>query len=252
MPRVSNKIFVINLDGSKDRWLESQNQLDGCEVERVPAVDGAKLEAEALNLCFDDGLNRRQYHKVLTVGEIGCYLSHRKVWQKIVDEHLDFALVLEDDFIVNTGITKLMLDVAQIKPPWHCIKLVEFPVKRKVIFSEKLGDSNLVTYNKIPAKTCAQVISLVGAKHLLAISENFGRPVDVDMQHWWEGELLVYGLKPYPFAINQNVDSDIENKGERKKSNTRRIFKAYKQIIFYFMNKHHTLKLLSNRKTSTL
>ena len=79
---ISNKIFVINLDRSKNRWLESQNQLNGCEVERVSAVDGAKLEAELLNACFDEGLNRQRYHKVLTSGEIGCYLSHRKVWQK--------------------------------------------------------------------------------------------------------------------------------------------------------------------------
>ena len=46
---ISNKIFVINLDRSKNRWLESQNQLNGCEVERVSAVDGAELEAGSLN-----------------------------------------------------------------------------------------------------------------------------------------------------------------------------------------------------------
>jgi glycosyl transferase family 25 len=59
------------------------------------------------------------------------------VWQKIVDEHLDFALVLEDDFINNTDISKLMVDVANIKQPWYCIKLAESSIKRKIIFSEK-------------------------------------------------------------------------------------------------------------------
>ncbi|AGH42168.1 hypothetical protein C427_0058 [Paraglaciecola psychrophila 170] len=29
---------------------------------------------------------------------IGCYLSYRKVWLKIVDEQLDFVLVFEDDY----------------------------------------------------------------------------------------------------------------------------------------------------------
>ena len=68
------------------------------EFERVNAIDGSKLKHNELKHHYDVDLNRRQYHSVLTLGEIGCYLSHRKVWQKIVDEHLDFALVLEDDY----------------------------------------------------------------------------------------------------------------------------------------------------------
>lgn len=230
---ISNKIFVINLDRSKNRWLESQNQLNGCEVERVSAVDGAKLEAELLNACFDEGLNRQRYHKVLTSGEIGCYLSHRKVWQKIVDKNLDFALVLEDDFITKTDVLSLLNDVSNIKQPWHYIKLAEYPIKRKAIFSEKIGSVNLVTYNQVPAKTCAQIVSLAGAKRLLAMSEKFGRPVDIDIQHWWESGLCVFGVQPYPFEINKSMGSDIESKGDRKNSKSRRMFKLYKQVIFY-------------------
>lgn len=249
MTTASNKIFVINLDASTSRMRESRNQLCEFDFERVSAVDGSKLEHHELRQFYDDNLNRQQYHCALTHGEIGCYLSHRKVWQKIVDEHLDFALVLEDDFINNADISRLMHDVARIKQPWHCIKLAEFPIKRKVVFSEKLGNANLGVYNKIPAKTCAQLVSLLGAKHLLAMSEKFGRPVDMDIQHWWESDLKIFGLQPYPFAINESIGSDIENKGARKKSKRRRIFKLYKQIIFYFRNRQQIATLLSKMQT---
>lgn len=247
MSRAANRIFVINLAESKERWLDSQKQLAGFEFERVQAVDGAKLDMSELYKHFDQRLNRQQYHKILTPGEIGCYLSHRKVWQRIVDENLDFGIVLEDDFINRTDIKVLINDIAQINCPWHCIKLAEYPIKRKAVFSQKIGNANLVTYNKVPARTCAQVISLTGAKHLLAMSEKFGRPVDIDIQHWWEGGLQVFGLQPYPFEINQSMDSDIENKGERKKSKVRYFFKMYKQVVFYFKNKRQRAALLPRR-----
>lgn len=245
MPKAVSKIFVINLEGSNDRWDASQAQLIDCNYERVEAVNGERLSLEAFHQHFDKDLNHQQYHKVLTKGEIGCYLSHRKVWKKIVDEKLDFALVLEDDFVSGESISGLIDEVSQIHQPWDCIKLTEHPIKRKVIYSEQVVQSALITYNKVPAKTCAQFISYAGAQKLLAASEKFGRPVDVDIQHWWESGLRVFGLKPYPFEINQNVDSDIEHKGQRKKSKTRRIFKWYKQILFYFKNKRHTAILLS-------
>lgn len=247
MTQCSRKIFVINLDTSISRMRKSQSQLYDFDFERVNAVDGGKLKHDELTHHYDVDLNRQQYHCLLTLGEIGCYLSHRKVWQKIVDERLDFALVLEDDFINNTDISMLMHDVAEIKQPWHCIKLAEFPIKRKVVLSEKLGAANLGIYNKIPSKTCAQMISFVGAKYLLAMSEKFGRPVDVDIQHWWENGLNILGLQPYPFEINHSMDSDIENMGARKKSKRRRIFKFYKQVLFYFRNRQHTATLISNK-----
>jgi glycosyl transferase family 25 len=247
MTRAGYKIFVINLDASLSRMGECQNQLSDYHFERISAVDGSQLEHHELTQFYDVALNRQQYHSLLTLGEIGCYLSHRKVWQKIVDEQLDFALVLEDDFINNTDISMLMHDVAEIKQPWHCIKLAEFPIKRKVVLSESLGAANLGIYNKIPSKTCAQIISLVGAKQLLAMSDKFGRPVDMDIQHWWENDLRVFGLQPYPFEINQSVDSDIENKGARKESKRRRIFKFYKQVLFYFRNRQQTAILLSKK-----
>jgi glycosyl transferase family 25 len=74
---------------------ECQNQLCDYDFERISAVDGSQLEHNELTQFYDVDLSRQQYHSLLTLGEIGCYLSHRKVWQKIVDGQLDFALVLE-------------------------------------------------------------------------------------------------------------------------------------------------------------
>ena len=53
---------------------------------------------------------------------------------KIVDEHLDFALVLEDVFINNTAISKLVVGVVNIN--WHCIKLAKSSIKQRIFFGK--------------------------------------------------------------------------------------------------------------------
>lgn len=235
------KIFVINLDSSNDRWQKCQKQLDSLQIEsvyieRISAVDGRKLNKPALNKYFDPSLNQQQYHKTLTAGEIACYMSHRKVWSKIVEENLAFALVLEDDFLLTGDLDKLLATVKSIATPWHCIKLAEYPLKRKELSSQAVDNFHLVTYDKVPARTCAQLISLTGAKRLLQSSERFGRPIDIDLQHWWERNLIVFGLKPYLFKVNHASASDIETIFKRKKNKTRYLSKLYQQLYFYLEN----------------
>ena len=70
--------------------------------------------------------------------------------------------------------------------------------------------------------------------------------MDIDIQYWQENNIYVFGLQRYALEINQRIDSDIENKGSRKKLKKCRMFKLYKQVLFYFRNKQQTATLLSN------
>jgi len=236
-----HKVFVINLDASTLRWQKSQEQLERLQIpktsiERLSAVDGNVISDAQRNRHFDTTLNQQQYHKTLTAGEIACYLSHRKVWAKIVAEDLDFALVLEDDFILNGDLSALFATAAMIEQPWHCIKLMEYPLKRKELSRQRINNFELVRYKKVPARTGAQLISLSGAKKLLLASEKFGRPIDIDLQYWWENDLTILGLKPYLFQVNHSSVSDIENISRRNSVKTRYLSKLYQQMYFYLEN----------------
>ena len=93
------RIFVINLDRSKERWENMKDQelrLNNIKLERVSGVDGFLLDKEELNkreMITPFCLN------FCSMGMIGCWLSHLKVWKKVVDENLPYAIVLEDDTI---------------------------------------------------------------------------------------------------------------------------------------------------------
>ena len=37
------------------------------------------------------------HHRQMTMGEVGCFLSHYRIWERMVKENLTEVLILEDD-----------------------------------------------------------------------------------------------------------------------------------------------------------
>ena len=116
------KVFVINLDKSTDRLALCQQNLErlGIDFERIPAVYGKDLSEQQVVDFYDRAANQKGYKKDLNTGELGCYLSHIKCWQKIVDEQLDFALILEDDFVLSDDFIEFQSIFCQTDPVGLC------------------------------------------------------------------------------------------------------------------------------------
>ena len=90
-------IFVLNLDRAPDRWLEAQSELGrfNLSIQRFSAVDGRKLTARELHANVT-----RLAQAILPKGVVGCFLSHRKFWQHVVDNNLSQAIIMEDDVLL--------------------------------------------------------------------------------------------------------------------------------------------------------
>jgi len=233
-----SKILLINLDKSRDRLACCEQRLGDANLcyERISAVFGADLNAAQIDQHYSKHLGRRSYYKELNVGEIGCYLSHRKAWQKIVDEKLDFAVILEDDFYLSGDLARVMDLVGEIQHEWHYIKLAEHNRKRKTIHHIPLAEYSLVTYGKVPARTCAQVVSLSGAKRLLASSAPFGRPIDIDLQHWWEKNIKLFGIEPCPVTPDESMASEIDKFARRNQAKKRVLKDVLDKLRFLVVN----------------
>ena len=101
------KIFVINLKRRPDRREEVSKMMAGMGIrfEFIEAVDGGEMlptEEARLNYYLNHFIDERETHGwVASVGQIGCWLSHVELWKKIVEEHIDSALILEDDLSFN-------------------------------------------------------------------------------------------------------------------------------------------------------
>ncbi len=62
------------------------------------AFDARSLCESELNGLYDAKAALKRYGRTLTRGEVGCFLSHRSVWRKVVESG-QAAIVLEDDAI---------------------------------------------------------------------------------------------------------------------------------------------------------
>jgi glycosyl transferase family 25 len=238
------KICLINLARSTDRLAACASQLDSYSLpfDRIEAVNGDTLDVYTINELYNFGDS--SYHKHMTRGELGCYLSHARAWQAIVDEQLDYAVILEDDILLQDDIQQGLEAIKYIQQPWDVIKLAEAPARRKAVHQIPAGDFSLITYNKVPSRTCAQVVSLSGARKLLATSININRPIDIELQYWWESELNVFGLKPYVVKANHDEISEIDHNLSRKKAKKSFLKKTVSGFHFLFKNKKELKKRL--------
>lgn len=91
-----DKIFVINLDRSIERLKNCQSQAKkyNFKLDRFPAIDGSRLNDQLIK-----DVHPICRHLLCTNSMIGCGLSHYYILKKIVDENIQTALILEDDFV---------------------------------------------------------------------------------------------------------------------------------------------------------
>lgn len=95
-------VMMINLKRRPERRLKMERSFKelGLKVEYVPAIDGQKITDEYLEeigVKFLPGYLDPYHNRPMTFGEIGCFLSHFWIWEKIVTHKLKEVLVLEDD-----------------------------------------------------------------------------------------------------------------------------------------------------------
>jgi len=146
-------IFVVNLDKSTERLAEISKRLEQLDLPftRVSAVYGASLTDDELNRHYNSALNKRVYRRPLAAAEIGCYLSHRNIWQTIVDDNLSMALILEDDAELGAQLPAALSAIENLGRPWDVIKLYEPQIKKPLARSIPLNqDFSLCQYKKNP------------------------------------------------------------------------------------------------------
>lgn len=238
--------FVINLDRSKDRLedIRSQFATQSLPFERIDAVNGAAMGEQELAEWYSPN-HTMHYYKRLNPAEIACYLSHRKAWQHIVDRALPFAIILEDDISISGDLAEVANQIAQWPGDWDYIKLAEHSRRRRIVLEEQMGEVSRVTYHKVPARTCAQVVSFEGAKKLLDHSQNIARPIDIDLQYWWEKNLRIFGYQPYPVEPNMHWESEIDKLAKRSHTERHGWLKVRQQIAFVLNNNKNIKKRLA-------
>lgn len=193
-------IVAINLDSQPQRWAQTQRRFAavGLVPERLGAVDGARAGVDAAALGYDATLNRHQHHMPLRPGEIGCYASHLAAWRRLLATGGRALAVFEDDVEPDPALPALLDAIERLPMRWDMVKLYGREHERVAWQRPLTAAAELIGYARVPSHTCAYVVSRQGARKLLASRSRFGRPIDVDLRRWWENDLVLLGVQPYP------------------------------------------------------
>ncbi len=214
--------LIIHMPGSTERGANVERLLQVLpNAEVVEAVDGRLPEVQATTPTAPGDLFRPKYPFPLKGGEIGCFLSHRKCWQHIVDEGWDAALVVEDDLEIAPEKLPALLELIQR----HAVPdaFIRIPPKDRepqtaVVDSEQ--GLALFTPSVIGLQTTAQLVGRDAAKRLLAATETLDRPVDTFLQmHWITGQhvqtILPNGAREKTFGSGSTVQQKSGGSGQK-------------------------------------
>lgn len=122
-------IFVINLERNQQRRDFSLQRLAdvGLNGEIFPAVEGKALNLDELERSgiYNDALAHEKFSRSLSMAEIGCSLSHLRLYQKLIDENIDVAVVLEDDIIFVDEVHERLPELLECLPEdWDLVQLI--------------------------------------------------------------------------------------------------------------------------------
>ena len=131
------KTILINLKKDTDRLEFMTKQLNKLEIPfiRLEAVNGKEyMEKDGSE--YDDREAIKQLGRSATLGEIGCALSHKRCYQKFLNdpEYQDtkYLLILEDDVELNNNFKKILEEEIQKneqKYKWNYLQFNQIPVK---------------------------------------------------------------------------------------------------------------------------
>lgn len=179
-----SEIFMINLKRRPERRIKMELTLRelGIDYTYFEAIDGKKLSDDVL---VEKGIKfmpeyADPYHKrPMKMGEVGCFLSHYTIWQKMVEENLKEVLILEDDIkfepYFRERAEELMNEAREIGD----YDLIYFGRKRLQENEELIRESRNFVKVSYTYWTLGYAITLEGARKLLA-AEPLSKLLPVD------------------------------------------------------------------------
>lgn len=206
--------FVISLPRDEERRAHMQAQLStlALSAEFIPAVDGRTLGGAEL-AAYDRQRALQVYGVEMMPTEIGCFLSHYRLYERMLREDLDVALIMEDDLEIKPEFPAILADLlADPAPPWLVVRFesqrgrVREPRTRKDRGTtvRQLSAGELVKLNIHVLGLGAYLIRSEGAQRMVAYGRQIFMPIDQAMDRFWES-----GIEPYvvrPMQVRQRPD----------------------------------------------
>ena len=207
------QIIYINLKHRKDRLENVLNQISKIKknnnVIRIDAINGKTLDLQNLSqsLVTKNGINDAINNNLsmgipLTRGAIGCALSHREAFKKIIEKNINAALIVEDDISINELYNDTIHELYMNKPDdYDIIYLGYHDATIKYIY-EQINDTFCKAY--IVYGLFGYIVTNNGAKKLLDIFP-ISKQIDSEISYNF------HNIKGYIVSPNKRIIQSDES-----------------------------------------
>lgn len=207
------KLYYININKSierNDRFLSRINKFDNYNVIRISAItpnDFSNYNIQSSKLCSF----------ILKPTEFACTLSHLKTIEIAYNNNDDYALIAEDDLIIDKNINWDYF-ISILPNNWDIIQLYSQPsISFNLFFKQKIFKNNwLIKTNNFIPSTVFYLISKSGMNKLLT---KFVNKNNITLQYHNKicvADNIIYNnLNRYvftlPYFMPEDLDSTISN-----------------------------------------
>lgn len=193
--RIQLKTYLINLDRSSERlqYMDDLLRRLGVSFTRISAVDGKEIDRPDTA------------STALTLPEIGCFLSHRSVWKRMVLEGISVALIIEDDIELSPDLPLLIKDQQWLPGDDFIIKLDTTGTRVALAETGLKAPTgrNLLELKGRHCGTGGYLLSNAAARRLIELSKTMTVPVDLflfDAKQCRTADINVFQMVPAPIA----------------------------------------------------
>ncbi|MEA1988048.1 MAG: glycosyltransferase family 25 protein [Pseudomonadota bacterium] len=170
------QVYVINLERNPERLEFIGQRLESINIDfnRIDAVDGYALDKKYIEE-FRETSKRPTGWKE---GQIGCFLSHRKVWQVIVDGEAEYGVILEDDLHISSALKGIISNLNWIPKDADVIRLESTTNWVKLTKLGHVNNRDICLVNNDTWGAGAYVLSKKTARFLLEQDPAIWLPAD--------------------------------------------------------------------------
>lgn len=191
---------VISLNSQAENTLVLMNTLaeQGVEASIFAAVDGRQvMPALESGERFSHSLAMLRHKKILTSGELGCYLSHLRAVREAYQAGYEFLCVIEDDVVIEKNFAAVLVALMQ-RSDLDMVRLMALRLRERKVLGDIANTGHQLTRPVRGAVgTQAYLMNRAGMKKFLDYAQAIYEPVDKVFDHFWLFDLHVYGVEPH-------------------------------------------------------
>lgn len=188
--------YCINLESRKDRKKECEEIFSSLKIPVTffNAIDGNMIKNVSTKI---------------SIGNIGCCMSHYKLWEEIKNKNYENVLIMEDDIEFSDNAVSLFESFyTEVPSDWQLLYFGGNHCKEKLNFISKHVHKLKNTYTThcyaVKQKTINYLLNKFNMNNL------FNKEIDVNLSDV-QKEIPSYGFYPH-LAWQRESFSNIENK----------------------------------------